>query len=702
MKTKQSLVYGIFTVILIAVFATAFTTCDNNIDPDPDPVDPLSVTYISMDNDGNRYTLEITENTGRSARYAAQAGDSFKFTVEKLENGSYSILISYSGTVESVQSGGTEIEIIVKVNGEQLAISVSDTGMTGISGNIVNAEGETVVETPATLTVSSDVPENRPVAERWGYHNWSDSTTVDHFSVDGGGVCKITLGGAAEIHDYPAYNNQWRVQAFYSYTAKANTAYTYVLEAWTESGARSINAQYYAASDDSIWLGRNIGLTSERQTFRIFGQQIPKGGVKEFNFQCADQLGTFYVKIISIHETTPEDLLPENWPVAERWSVRAYLPTTATHSVDSDGVCAVTIGGAAGDKWDATAYYQYTGMANTTYAYVFEAWTGPGERTIRVSQYDDNINVVWTLITLTETRTTYTVRGQTLPSSGNQFLNFSGADKLGTFYVKMLPIEPYTPTLEYELIDEYDEYGYYNENHGTYRVISATGMSGAVEIPATYLDLPVTEIGEHAFDNTTITSLTISNGVKKIHSWVFSGCGNLAGVTIPKSVTEIYGTPFNDCPNLTVFTVDADNSSYSSEGGILYNKDKTTIVAYPSASGSITIPENVTTIGMSAFFACNDLTSVTIPAGVTRIEQGAFGLSKNITSITIPETVNYIGSYAFQNWTATQTIYIKGHSDRQSTVDAGWADDWDGYTWPGNTDDRDQYEGDVVIVYQGD
>jgi len=239
--------------------------------------------------------------------------------------------------------------------------------------------------------------------------------------------------------------------------------------------------------------------------------------------------------------------------------------------------------------------------------------------------------------------------------------------------VKVLSIEPYTPILEYELINDPN-----SVNNGTYRVISATGISGEVEIPATYEGEAVTEIGNSAFAHTTITSLAIPNGVNKIDGFAFGWNKNLTGVTIPKSVTNIGDAPFADCPNLTVITVDADNPSYSSEGGILYNKDKTTLIAYPSASsiGSITIPENVKIIGGYAFRDCYDLASVVIPAGVTSIGNNAFGWCRNIASITIPEAVSYVGWHVFEGWTALQTIYIKGHADKQSTIDAGWEDGW--------------------------
>jgi hypothetical protein len=133
------------------VCALLVTACDNGTtggNPEPQPPAPQSVTYVSEDINGNLYTLVITENTKRSARYAAKDGDLFTFTVELFNNGIYSVALTYSGTVESAEGSGTEIAISVTVNGEALTIAVSDTAMTVISGTIIldNKEEITITE----------------------------------------------------------------------------------------------------------------------------------------------------------------------------------------------------------------------------------------------------------------------------------------------------------------------------------------------------------------------------------------------------------------------------------------------------------------------------------------------------------------------------------------------------------------------------
>ena len=145
----------------------------------------------------------------------------------------------------------------------------------------------------------------------------------------------------------------------------------------------------------------------------------------------------------------------------------------------------------------------------------------------------------------------------------------------------------------------------------------------------------VTSIGEYAFyDCTSLTSVTIPDSVTRIGAWAFESCTSLTSVTIPDSVTRIGSYAFRDCASLTGIWVAEGNSHYSSDvSGVLFNKDKTTLVQCPGAFAAYTIPNSVTIIGDSAFFYCTSLTSVTIPDSVTIIEGGAFSDCDNLTDV---------------------------------------------------------------------
>ena len=170
----------------------------------------------------------------------------------------------------------------------------------------------------------------------------------------------------------------------------------------------------------------------------------------------------------------------------------------------------------------------------------------------------------------------------------------------------------------------------------------------------------LTSIGEMAFFNcSALTSVTIPNCVISIGNFAFGSCTGLKSITIPSSVTSIENNIFQDCTRLTNITVDSSNPSFCSESGVLFNKDKTTLIYYPRGkTGSYTIPDGVTAIGDYAFYYCSGLTSVTIPSSVTSIGESAFQHCTGLTSITIPNSVTSIVNLAFWDCDSLTIVYI--------------------------------------------
>ncbi len=193
----------------------------------------------------------------------------------------------------------------------------------------------------------------------------------------------------------------------------------------------------------------------------------------------------------------------------------------------------------------------------------------------------------------------------------------------------------------------------------------------------------VTTIGEYAFyECSSLESITIGESVTSIGNCAFYNCSNLINVTFPDSVTAIGGAIFEGCSSLesvtigagvttidgaafydcypTSITVSNNNKYYSSdEYGVLFNKDKTTLVKYPVGNKRTcyTIPDGVTTICSSAFYSCNHLINITIPDSVTTIGNSAFGWC-GLTSVTIPENVTTFGDRAFSSCYNLETVTI--------------------------------------------
>ena len=200
-------------------------------------------------------------------------------------------------------------------------------------------------------------------------------------------------------------------------------------------------------------------------------------------------------------------------------------------------------------------------------------------------------------------------------------------------------------------------------------VSSSENISGDVEIPkdVTYQKngndegelYRITQIGVGAFDQCTgMTSITIPENVESIGLGAFSQCTGLTSVTIPRSVSMIGERLFQYCSNLEEILVEEGNNYYCSEGGVLYDIDKTTLLQFPSAKTECNIPEGVHTIGELAFYCSYKLTSVTIPTSVTEIGDKAFWLCIGLTSVTIPGSVEYIRDGAFYGCDGLTSVII--------------------------------------------
>ena len=169
------------------------------------------------------------------------------------------------------------------------------------------------------------------------------------------------------------------------------------------------------------------------------------------------------------------------------------------------------------------------------------------------------------------------------------------------------------------------------------------------------------------------TSYSIPDGTASIGEDAFSRCPVLTDITIPKSVTAIGRNAFSRCMVLASINVDAENPSYTSIDGVLYNKTATELVKYPckKEDTSYAVYDSVISIGDSSFRDCRNLTSISISDKVTNIGSAAFSYCYGLKNISIPESVTVILNNAFYSCSRLTDVYYGGTYEQWKAIDIG-------------------------------
>lgn len=180
----------------------------------------------------------------------------------------------------------------------------------------------------------------------------------------------------------------------------------------------------------------------------------------------------------------------------------------------------------------------------------------------------------------------------------------------------------------------------------------------------------VTSIEKAAFWNCTLAkTITLSENLISIGDSAFASSMKFKTITIPASVKSIGENAFFSCWALESINVANSNPNYSSEEGVLFDKEKTLLIQYPRArtANFYVIPSSVTALGPSAFRKAKKLKEITLPLSLSNIAHGAFNGCSNLNSIILPENLETIGRATSLN-TNIKTIripasvYSMGHS----------------------------------------
>lgn len=204
-----------------------------------------------------------------------------------------------------------------------------------------------------------------------------------------------------------------------------------------------------------------------------------------------------------------------------------------------------------------------------------------------------------------------------------------------------------------------------------------TSASGTLTVPDTIEGYPVTVIGNRAFNECKYLSRVIlPDTLRSIGFYAFFKCTSLTAVELPPSLEEIDSNAFPYCSKLTelvfpqnysgpigsiiretgitAIEIEEDHAYYAvDENGVLFNLDKSVLVAYPPAKkGAYTVPDSVTVIAESAFMK-RKLSAVTLPDTLIAIGDHAFSYT-SITEIELPDSLESIGAGAFRETKLTR------------------------------------------------
>ena len=253
----------------------------------------------------------------------------------------------------------------------------------------------------------------------------------------------------------------------------------------------------------------------------------------------------------------------------------------------------------------------------------------------------------------------------------------------------------------------------------------------SIELPDT-----ITNIGESAFTKCRyLSSIDLPEALTSLGDSAFSGDSYISQVNIGKSLSSLGSNVFDSCTKLSSINVASGNSSYTSDDGILFNSDKTSLIAYPAgkAGTDYDVPSSVVSVGDHAFANNQKLENVTLPKGVETLGKYAFSKAtklqtlelgnslksigtlafwncSNLQSLTIPDTVTEIGSTAFYNCYDTK-FYVYSENVKQLVKSAGASEDnitiidppedpvftVDGITYKVTADAADGSEGEVQV-----
>ena len=193
---------------------------------------------------------------------------------------------------------------------------------------------------------------------------------------------------------------------------------------------------------------------------------------------------------------------------------------------------------------------------------------------------------------------------------------------------------------------------------GTYMFAYLEGLMSIV-LPETTVQMASSSF----YENDNIKEIRIPQGCTQMGNAI-SFCDGVETVYIPAGITKFNVSNFFACPKLKTIIVDEGNDVYCSVDGVMFSKDKTKIVRFPTInSEAYAIPNTVNTIGEKAFYD-SDVKNVEIPSSVTNIQPSAFNNCKALETLTIPNSVISLGGSVFNSCSNLTSISLSDELEK--------------------------------------
>lgn len=183
------------------------------------------------------------------------------------------------------------------------------------------------------------------------------------------------------------------------------------------------------------------------------------------------------------------------------------------------------------------------------------------------------------------------------------------------------------------------------ENDFKYSVVNGSAVITGYSGNAKSLDIP------EKIDGYTVTGVEANT---------FFYARELESINFSSTVTTISPSVFQGYVNIKEITVDSANKNYSSENGVLFNKNQSTLLIYPKGNErtSYEIPNTVSLISAFAFYGAENLSQIIIPNSVKTIEHYAFESCTALKKIALPASVSSIAELAFYRCLSLESIIV--------------------------------------------